>query len=219
MWLMWIIGLTGGIGAGKSTLAGYLREMGIPVHSADQEIHTLLDTDSEIQQHIKSLWSEVFVNGKIDRNILGERATTSPGGLAKLEKILYPKLAKRQKEFLKKHQREKVPFVALDVPLLLEVGLDKYCHVVILASAPLRMRKERVLTRQGMTLKKFQAFENHQMKNAERKKKVDFIIPCGREKESALKRIQHILKILSKKTQPKWNGYWPSNLKRKVHDS
>jgi len=216
---MWIIGLTGRIGAGKSTLAGYLREMGIPVHSADQEIHTLLDEDWEVQQKIKDIWLDAFINGKIDRNILGERATTSSGGLAKLEKILYPKLAKRQKEFLIKNQRANVPFVALDVPLLLEVGLDHYCHVVILAQATLRMRKERVLKRQGMTLKKFQAFENHQMKDAEKKKRVDFVISCGREKESALKRIQHILKVLAKKNIPEWNGYWPANLKRKPYDS
>jgi len=214
---MWILGLTGAMGAGKSTLAKYFRLMGVPVHCADRAIHSLLRKDIDIQQKIKFLWPEVFFNGKIDRSLLGDRVLSSPSDLAQLEEILYPKLAKQQKEFLLKNQKHKAKFVVLDVPLLFEVGLDRYCHYVILASAPLFLRKLRVLSRKGMAFQKFQDFESHQLNDAQRRKRADFMIPCGREKGSALKRIREILYMLSQKSSPKWQGRWPTNFKREPY--
>jgi len=205
------------MGAGKSTLAKYLRLMGVPVHCADKEIHLLLREDHDIQQKIKDRWPDVFIKGTIDRFLLGNHVLSSPSNLTELEDILYPKLAKRQKEFLLKNQKLKSPIVVLDVPLLLEVGLDRYCHYVILATAPLFLRKQRSLRRRGMSLKKFQAFESHQMKDIQRKKRADFIIPCGREKGSALKRIGQILYALSQQPPPKWQGRWPTNFKRETY--
>ena len=216
---MWILGLTGAIGAGKSTLAKYLEKEGVPVHSSDSEIHSLLKTDLEVQQKVRTLWPDVFIRGRIDRNLLGERVLSSPSSLSQLEDILYPSLAHRQKLFLDKNKILNYQFVVLEVPLLFEVGLDRYCDYVILASTPLYLRKLRVLKRKGMTLKKFKAFESHQMKESERKKRADFIIPCGREKGSALKRIREILKGLSQKPSPPWQGKWPTTFKRKIHDT
>lgn len=214
---MWVLGLTGGIGAGKSTLSKYLKYEGIPVHSADREIHCLLRTDPEIQHKIRELWPDVFINGNLDRKILGDRALSSPGGLLVLEDILYPKLAQRQREFLFQNQKRKASCVVLDIPLLFETGLDQYCDFVILASAPFFLRKQRVLRREGMTLKKFQTLESHQMKEVQRKKRADFVISCGRDKGSALKKIKHILYFFSQKPSPQWNGRWPINIIRSLH--
>jgi dephospho-CoA kinase len=216
---MWIIGITGGMGAGKSTLSKYFRLMGIPVHSADHEIHTLLQTDSMIQKKIKTLWPDVFIQGHIDRHLLGKRATSSPHGLETLEKILYPKLAKNQKKFLQDCQKRKVPFVVIDVPLLLEVGLDAYCHFVIVASSPFFLRKQRVFERSGMTSQKFKAFEERQLDDDQRKKRADMVIPCGRDKGSALRQVKRLINWLSQQPSPKWDGKWPTNLKRKPYDS
>lgn len=205
------------MGAGKSTLAKYLRLMGVPVHCADKEVHLLLRKDHDIQQKVKDRWPDVFVKGEIYRFLLGDRVLYSSSDLMQLEEILYPKLAQRQKEFLLKNQKNKSPLVVLDVPLLLEVGLDRYCHYVILAIAPRLLRKQRSLGRKGMSLKKFQAFESHQMNDVERKKRADFIIPCGREKGSALQRIGQILYELSQQSSPKWQGRWPINFKRETY--
>lgn len=211
---MWIIGLTGAIGAGKSTLAKALRSEGVPVLSSDREVHDLMKTDPEVQKRIKLLWPDVFQQGKIDRVKLRNYALSTPSGLSQLEDIFYPKLAQRQKEFLKKNQKLKLKVVALDVPLLFEIGLDSYCHCVILASTPLFLRKMRVLRRKGVNMKQFQAFESHQMRDDQRKKRATFVIPCGGDKGSSLKRIKRILRLISQEPAQKWQGKWPSNLKR-----
>ncbi len=212
---MWIIGLTGGLGAGKSTLAKYLRQEGVPVLCSDREIHALLSFDLDIQKKIKALWPEVLVGGKIDRNQLANLVVFSFSNLTQLETILYPKLMERQKQFLLKNQRVNVPFVALDVPLLYEVGLDRYCHSVLIASAPLFLRKKRVLKRKDMTLMKFQALVSYQMNERERLKLSNFVIRTGLDKGNILKKVREMLRQLSQKPAPKWQGKWPTHIKRR----
>lgn len=211
---MWIIGLTGAIGAGKSTLAKYLECEGIPVHSSDKEVHHLMKTDPEVQQKIKSLCPTAFHKGKVDRLKLREFALSSPNGLLDLETILYPRLTQNQKKFVIHNQKLKHKVIALDVPLLFEMGLNRYCHLVILASTPLFLRKMRVLRRKGLNTKQFEVFESHQMRDDQRKKRANFVISCGADKGSALKKIKEILKTISEEPIPKWQGRWPSTLTR-----
>jgi dephospho-CoA kinase len=211
---MWIIGLTGSIGAGKSVAAHYFRSLGVPVHCSDAFIHFLLEQDKEVFSHIQNLWPDVIVTGKIDRSLLGEHVLSSPQELRQLEGILYPKLAKNQKDFLEENQKLKQSYVVLDVPLLFEVGLDAYCDCVILMSVSPAMRKRRVLKRQGMTPQKLQALEELQMKDLEKKKKADFIIYSGREKGNVLKAIKKVLFFLSRRPTPTWQGTWPMDLKK-----
>ena len=214
---MWILGLTGALGAGKSTLAKYLRQQGIPVHCSDKEIHALLSSDPDIQNKIKALWPEVFVKDKIDRNLLGDLVFFSFSNLLQLENILYPKLIQRQKKFLMENQKLKMPLVVLDVPLLCEVGLDRYCHVVLVATAPFFIRKQRVLSRKGMTYKKFQALNQNQMDDQERLQRADFVIRTGLSKGCILKKIRDILDKLSCQPIPKWQGKWPTQIKRGIY--
>lgn len=209
---MWIIGITGGIGAGKSFLSKSFVSLGVPVHSSDKCIHLLLGQDVEIQKRIKARWPKALIKGKIDRKILGDLVLSSPSDLRNLEEILYPKLLKSQKEFLKRNQAQGKNVVALDIPLLFEVGLDRYCHFVVLASTPLFLRKKRVLERKGMTLKKFKTFDEEQMNDLQRRKKADFVIPCGREKGSAFKRIKYVLDLISQKNPHRWQGKWPKSV-------
>ncbi len=216
---MWILGLTGALGAGKSTLAKYLRQEGVPVHCSDDEIHVLLSLDLDVQQKIKALWPEAFIKRKIDRNKLGELVLFSDSSLAQLENILYPKLMERQKRFLSENHQHKVPLVVLDVPLLCEVGLDRYCDVVLMATAPFSLRKQRVLRRKGMTLMKFKAFTAHQMNDQQRRKHADFVIRTGLDKGSILKKIREMLLKLSQKPVPKWQGKWPTQIKRSFYGS
>ena len=144
---MWIIGLTGAIGAGKSWVSSCFRQSGVPVHCADHFIHFLLNQDKGIQQKIKSLWPEVFLRGKIDRTLLGDLVFSSRSHLHQLESLLYPKLVQAQKKFLQQQQYLKKQLVVLDVPLLFEVGLDTYCDYVLVASSPFSLRKQRVMRR------------------------------------------------------------------------
>lgn len=214
---MWILGLTGALGAGKSTLAKYLRHEGVPVHCSDQEIHSLLSSDPDVQKKIKALWPEVFLEGKIDRNKLGNLVFFSISSLTQLEDILYPKLMQRQRQFLLENQKLNTALVALDVPLLCEVGLDRYCDIVLVASAPYFLRKQRVLRRKGMTLNKFQALSKHQMGEQERLRHADFVIRTGLSKGCILKQIREMLLELSQQPVPKWQGKWPTEIKRRPY--
>ncbi|MBY0501149.1 MAG: dephospho-CoA kinase [Alphaproteobacteria bacterium] len=214
---MWVLGLTGLMGSGKSTIATFLRREGVPVQCADEEIHELLNSDKDIHQKIKRMWPDVFENGKINRIVLGDKILFYHHGLEKLEEILYPKLILRQKKFLQKNQKDRSPVVALDIPLLFEVGLDRYCHRIILAHAPLFLRKQRVLRRKGMTLEKFLYFDSHHMGEEEKIRKANFIILCGRDKGSVLRKVQEILHSLYQEPIPKWGGLWPTQLLRKSY--
>lgn len=216
---MWIIGLTGAIGAGKSRASTCFRQLGIPVHCADTYIHFLYESDQDVQQQVRRLWPDVFVNGKIDRILLGDRVLSSPHGLNQLEALLYPKLVEDQRNFLKQQQYLRKSFVVLDVPLLMEVGLEAYCDIVILVSAPPFLRQQRVMGRKGMTAKKYSTLGELQMREGERRKKADFILYTGRDKGHALKTIQKILFVLSQQPIPHWQGKWPKNLKRGSHES
>lgn len=216
---MWIIGLTGAMGAGKSLVSSYFRWLGIPVHCSDEFIHSLFENDPDVRKQIKHLWPNVVVKGKIDRFLLGEHVLYSPVNLRLLEDLLYPKLAKSQKDFLKKNQRLKKKFVVLDVPLLFEVGLAAYCHLIIFISVAPRLRKQRVLKREGMTSRKFYAFEDLQMNERDKKSKADFTLYTGRDKGNILKTIKKIVFVLSQRPMPKWRGKWPETLKRNQYES
>lgn len=212
---MWIIGVTGAIGAGKSTISNFFRNEGIPVHSADDYIHFLFEHDLEVQHKIRKLWPEVFVKDKIDRLLLGNTVLSSPHDLQRLETILYPKLVEDQRKFIDDNDKKGEPLVVMDVPLLFEVGLYSYCNFIILASASPSLRQVRVMKRQGMTKEKFNIFDSLQMKESEKRKKADLILYTRRPKANTLKIIQHLLFDLSQRPSPEWQGKWPKTLKRK----
>lgn len=216
---MWIIGLTGAIGAGKSLVSSYFRHEGIPVHCSDEFVHFLFEKDDDVRKRINQLWPDVFVNGKIDRSLLREHVLSSPRDLSLLENLLYPKLAENQKNFIKKNHQLKRRIVVLDIPLLFEVGLDAYCHRVILVSASSRLRERRVMGRTGMTPQKFHTMEALQIKERDKRKKADFIIVSGRDKGNVLKAIKRVSLLLSQQPIPKWQGRWPKNLKRRTYES
>ncbi len=211
---MKIIGITGAIGAGKSTLSNHLHREGIPILSSDEVVHRLKDNDADVINKIKHIFPEVVVNEKIDRTRLRNTVLMKKSALSQLEEIYFPKLLEHQKAFLEDNQRRNTKIVVLDVPLLFETELNRYCDYSILATAPRFLRKLRVLKRKGMSAALFQFFEEHQMDDDERKKLADFIIPCGIDKGSALRKLKEALKQISELPEKQWHGKWPTKLKR-----
>lgn len=214
---MWIIGLTGALGAGKSTLAAHSQTLGIPVHCADRSIHRILSSEREVIHHIQALWPTVIRGAQVDRGRLGDVMMTSPGALRTLETLLYPKLLSCQKTFLETHAGQGRSLVVLDVPLLLEVGLAPYCHSIILAVASKDLRETRVLGRPGrMTREKFEFFEVNRMPDEARYAYVHTLISTGREEQDPLRILEQTLEKFSKETSPPWEGRWPSRLERQT---
>lgn len=191
-----IIGLTGGIGMGKSTVAKIFRGMGIPVHDADASVHASLEKRGKAVPKIKKLFPDCVVAGVVDRSKLGQMVFGKPQLLKKLEGILHPLVRADEKEFLKSAQLLQAPLVILEIPLLFETGAEKRCDLVMTVTAPLAVQKERVLKRKGMTAEKFKAIRAAQLPDKDRRALADFVIPTGLGLADTKKRVKFLLQEL-----------------------
>ncbi|HEY3145416.1 MAG TPA: dephospho-CoA kinase [Dongiaceae bacterium] len=177
---MLILGLTGSIGMGKSTAAGMLRRMGIPVHDADRVVHALTRPGGAAIPAIKAAFPDLVTGAGLNRAELSRRAFNDPALLRKLEQILHPLVKKEEASFLKHERARRSQLVVLDIPLLFETHGEKRCDAVLVVSAPRAVQLTRVLARPGMTRAKLAGIEQRQMPDAEKRKRADFVIPTGR---------------------------------------
>ncbi|MBR4127004.1 MAG: dephospho-CoA kinase [Alphaproteobacteria bacterium] len=169
-----IVGLTGNMGAGKSTAVKMIREMIIPVFEADQAVHILMRDNREMKALFYRKFPESVVNDEIDRSILSVLIKEGKLDVRQLEKMIYPFLEKELRNFFMRHRSERL--VVLDVPLLFEAGWDKFCDKIIVVSAPAEVLKRRVFERSGMTEEKYQALTARQISDEEKRKKADYVI-------------------------------------------
>lgn len=173
-----IIGLTGSIGMGKSTAAKILRQMGLPIYSADKVVHKLLKKNGAGVKPVSKLFPAALKNGAINRKILGREVFGAPAKLRRLEKILHPLVRKEEKKFLAKHRR--VLAVVLEIPLMFETGAEKRCDLVLVVTAPQKIQQARVLARPNMNKDKLKAILKQQMPDAEKRRRADVIIHTGK---------------------------------------
>jgi len=176
---MIVIGLTGGIGAGKSTAAKILSKKGLPVYSADAAVHKLLGKGGAAVRQIEKLFPGAVKKGAVDRQALGKIVFSAPKKLKQLERILHPLVRKTEAVFLVKARKKGAKAAVLEIPLLFETGAEKRCDTVIVVTAPLHVRKARVLERKGMTAAKFKAITRQQMTDAEKRRRADHIVPTA----------------------------------------
>jgi dephospho-CoA kinase len=177
---MLILGLTGSIGMGKSTAAGMLRRIGIPVHDADKVVHALTRPGGAAIPKIKKAFPDLVTSAGINRAELSRRAFDDPAVLRKLERILHPLVRAEEKRFLQQQRARGAALVVLDIPLLYETHGEQRCDAVLVVSAPRTVQLSRVLARRGMTAAKLAGIEARQMPDAEKRKRADFVIPTGR---------------------------------------
>lgn len=175
---MLIIGLTGSIGMGKSTIAGMFRRLGVPVFDADAEVRRVQGPGGRALPAIESAFPGSTHAGGLHREALGAQVFNNPAGLKKLEAILHPLVGEAQSAFLGAHRRK--PAVVLDVPLLFEKGGWRRCHLTVVVSAPARVQRARVLARPGMTRAKFAGILKTQLPDAEKRALADVVIETGR---------------------------------------
>ncbi|WP_296988947.1 dephospho-CoA kinase [Thalassospira sp. UBA1131] len=194
---MKILGLTGSIGMGKSTVAAMFRHLGVPVHDADATTHELMAPDGLAFDPIAKAFPDVIVSGRIDRQALGKIAFANPDVLKTLETILHPLVRAAENRFLAAQRRLGRKLVVLDIPLLYETSGEKRCDHVAVVSAPGFIQRQRVLSREGMTETKFSAILSKQMPDIEKRKRADFIIPTGLGRAVTFQYIQGIIDQLS----------------------
>ena len=205
---MFILGLTGSIGMGKTVAAGDFARLGVPVHDSDAAVHALMDKGGDAVEDVADAFPGVLQNGAIDRGLLGKDVFGDDAALKRLEKILHPKVREHQAAFLAWHARQGTTRVVLDVPLLLETGGQHRCDAVAVVSAPFREQRRRVLARPGMTEERFNKVLKYQMSDYKKRKLADFVINTGLGRVHSLQDIRQIAKIVGYKKGTHWPPFW-----------
>lgn len=170
------LGLTGSIGMGKSTTAQMFRDEGIPVWDADAAVHALYAKGGAGVAAIAALEPEAINEGQVDRGFLRNWILRDTKALKKIENAIHPLVLADREAFLESVQKNGQAIAVLDIPLLFETGADKWLDAVLVVTAPEALQRERVLARESMTEKQFEAMLAKQMPDQEKRAKADFVI-------------------------------------------
>ena len=193
--MMFVLGLTGSIGMGKSTVAAMFRAEGIPVHDADAVVHELYR--GEAAPAIEAAFPGTTRDCAVDRNLLAAVVLDDPAALARLEAIMHPLVAASRDAFLTEAEKNGARLVVLDIPLLFETGGDRWVDAVVLVTAPDAVQKERVSRRPGMTPERLAAILARQRPDAEKRACAHFIIDTGGEFAATARQVRAILRALA----------------------
>ena len=196
---MFVIGLTGSLGMGKSTTARLFAEAGVPVHDADAVVHRLYD--GEAVAAIEAAFPGTTAAGRVDRNRLAARVLNDAGALQRLEAIVHPLVQEAERRLLAEAAARGEQVAVLDIPLLYETGADQRVDAVVVVSAPPEVQQARVLERPGMTLDKLESVLAKQMPDAEKRLRADFVVDSSRGLEAARAQVRAILDAVA--TMPK----------------
>ena len=183
-----ILGLTGSIGMGKSSVAAMFKAAGVPVFDADAAVRRLQGPGGALLPAIEAAFPGSTGPEGVLRETLGARVFADPAELARLEAIVHPAVAAERQAFLIEHGSE--PLVVFDIPLLFEKGGHEAVDAVAVVSAPAEVQRARVLARPGMTPEKFAHVLSLQTPDADKRARADHVIDTGtsvRETEEAVK--------------------------------
>ncbi|WP_323005379.1 dephospho-CoA kinase [Pseudorhodobacter sp.] len=167
------LGLTGSIGMGKSTTAGFFADAGLPVWDADAAVHRLYAAGGAAIAPLSALWPEVVMNRMIDRHILKSIIAADPTALSRIEQIVHPLVAQDRAKF---QASASADILVFDIPLLFEKGTELDMDATLLVTAPPALQRSRVLARPGMTETQFQAILSRQMPDSEKRQRATHII-------------------------------------------
>lgn len=172
-----VLGLTGSIGMGKSTVAQMFEEMGVPVFDADAVVHLLQGPGGALVAPIEAAFPGTTGPRGVDRVLLGAAVFDDPVALIRLESIVHPVVREARREFLNQHAGEKL--VVLDIPLLFERDSFEDIDAVLVVSAPREVQRARVLARPGMTRERFERILAQQLPDADKRAQADYVIDTG----------------------------------------
>ena len=191
---MIILGLTGSIGMGKSTVAQMFRREGVPVFDADAEVHRLQGPGGLLVAAIEALHPGTTGAAGVDRGRLGQAVLGDKAALARLERLIHPAVGKAQRAFLRRHRAR--PIVVLDIPLLFEKGGWRRVDAVAVVSAPAWIQRRRLLARPGMTAAKLARIRHLQTPDPEKRRRADFVIETGRTRTETAAEIRKLIACL-----------------------
>jgi len=177
-----IIGLAGGIGAGKSEVARALERRGYLVVDSDKDAKAALDLP-RVREQLRGWWGErvIGADGRVDRKVVAEIVFGEPAERARLEALVHPIVRADRATLLERARSGGRPGVVLDAPLLFEAGFDGVCDAVIFVDAPLEMRVERVRRTRGWTEEELLRREKAQLPLEEKRRRSDVIVSNERD--------------------------------------
>jgi dephospho-CoA kinase len=192
---MFILGLTGSIGMGKSTTASFFAKAGVPVHDSDAVVHRLYEGDAVAP--VEAAFPGVAVGGKIDRAKLAAQLIGKPDAIKRLEAIVHPLVRAATQRFTQEQAAKGARVILLDIPLLFETGGEKNVDAVVVVSSPPEVQRARVLGRPGMTAEKLDALLKRQMPDAEKRARAHFVVDTSRSFDSARAQVHGILRAIA----------------------
>ncbi len=171
---MKIVGLTGGIGSGKTTVAKAFSKLGVPVYIADEEAKKLMLRSKIIKRKLTQLFGdETYVNGILNKEFIANIIFKNKAYLQKMNAIIHPRIAKHFQRWVEK---QKTVYVIKEVAILFENGGDKYCDFIVTVTVPKDVRLARVLSRDTSTKEKVEAIMNNQWADEEKMKRSHYVI-------------------------------------------
>lgn len=188
---MFVLGLTGSIGMGKSTTAQLFTELGVPVYDADATVHRLYEREAVAA--IEQAFPGTTGAGGVDREKLSVHVVGNAPAMKQLESIVHPMLRAHEKEFLAGAEQAGVPVAVLDIPLLFETGAENRVDAVLVVSAPEEVQHARILARPNMTAAKLETILARQMSDADKRARADFVVDTSNGLDSAREQIRHVL--------------------------
>jgi dephospho-CoA kinase len=203
---MLIVGLTGSIGMGKSTVAARLRALGIPVCDADAEVHKLYE--GAAVPAIELAFPGTTADGKVDRQRLAAALLAEPGRFKRLEAIVHPLVLEAERAFLRDAAASGADMAVLEVPLLLETGGGRRVDAVIVVSALPEAQRARVMSRAGMTLEKLEQMLSRQMSDGDKRSNADFVVDTGGTFEATYAQVDRIVESLKSWPAAAYARYW-----------
>jgi dephospho-CoA kinase len=203
---MLIIGLTGSIGMGKSTVAARFRALGIAVCDADAEVHKLYEGAAVAP--IEAAFPGTTANGKVDREKLAHALLGTPQTFKRLEAIVHPLVFEAERAFLRAEAAKGAGMAVLEIPLLLETGGERRVDVVVVVSAPPEAQRARVMGRPGMTPEKLDQLLARQMPDAEKRKRADFVVDTGGTFADTDAQVDKIVESLQGRAGTAYAQFW-----------
>lgn len=184
-----IVGLTGGIGSGKSTVANVFKELGIPVYDSDLEAKNLMVTNTLLIEKIKSLFGEeAYVNGNLNRDYIASKVFLDKKLLNKLNTIVHPAV---RKHFFEWTEEQEAPYVIQEAAIIFENKMQSNYDAIVLVVAPIKTRVQRVVSRDGSSEEEVLVRINNQLPDEDKIPESDFVIE-NIDLESTKKRVVDI---------------------------
>lgn len=193
---MIIIGLTGSIGMGKSTVAKMFAEEGAPTFDSDAAVHRLYAKGGAAVAAVGNAFPAAIRDEAVDRALLGPLVLDNAAALKRLEQIVHPFVRHAQVDFAEAERAKGAEAVVFDIPLLLEGRNADLFDVIVVVSAPSEEQRARVLARPGMTEEKFEQILARQMPDAEKRARADFVIDTGVTLDETRAQVRAVLDAL-----------------------